>query len=182
VDDNIYRAQQSITFNISTDCKTVMNSNEDLQILIEKLDKLPDIHPVYPTVYHASTASKFNSIKQSLTIIIEREYAGSSMKEQFLSQLKGIGVRAVNLTNDQGKAVVPEQFDEAKMMLMDFMHDIKRDLSKGNPPRMESQKPIISNFILNQQTTTIDIIGLLEKVVESESLSEDKKKNALQTL
>jgi hypothetical protein len=49
------------------------------------------------------------------------------------------------------------------------MHDIQSDLSRGLPPKKESNKPFISNFIINQQTTTIDIIGLLEKAVESES-------------
>ncbi len=163
-----------------------MNSNEDaisqIQTLIEKLDKLPNNHPKYATVYHASNATKIDSIKTSLTIIIEREYSKSSMKDSLLSQLLRIKVRAVNLTDNEGKAVVPEEFDEAKMLLVDLMHDIQRDLSRGLPPKKESNKPFISNFIINQQTTTVDIIGLLEKAIESESLPEDKKKNALQVL
>jgi hypothetical protein len=175
-----------VTFKMSTAHISGMSSNEDgvsqIQSIIEKLDKLPDSHPKFPTVYHASNATKIDSIKTSLTIIIEREYAKSSMKEQLLNQLNGIKVRAVNLTDDNGKAVVPDDFDKAKILLVDLMHDIQSDLSRGLPPKKESNKPFISNFIINQQTTTIDIIGLLEKAVESESLPEDKKKNALQLL
>jgi hypothetical protein len=163
-----------------------MNSNEEavsqIQSLIEKLDKLPDNHPKFQTVYHASNATKIDSIKTSLTIVIEREYAKSSMKEQLLNQLNGIKVKAVNLTDNNGKAVVQDDFDKAKILLVDLMHDIQSDLSRGTPPKKESRKPFISNFIINQQTTTIDIIGLLEKAVESQSLPEDKKKNALQVL
>jgi hypothetical protein len=163
-----------------------MNSNEgavsQIQSFLEKLDKLPDSHPKFPTVYHASNATKIDSIKTSLTIVIEREYAKSSMKEQLLNQLKDIKVREVNLTDNNGKAVVPDEFDKAKILLMDLMHDIQSDLSRGLPPKKEPNKPFISNFIINQQTTTIDIIGLLEKAVESEPLPEEKKKNALQVL
>jgi hypothetical protein len=163
-----------------------MSSNEEavsqIQGLIEKLDKLPDSHPKFTTVYHVSNETKIDSIKTSFTIIIEIEYAKSSMKEQIFNQLKGIKVRAVNLTDNNGKAVVADDFDKAKILLVDLMHDIQIDLSRGIPPKKESNKPFISNFIINQQTTTIDIIGLLEKAVESESLPEDKKKNALQVL
>lgn len=163
-----------------------MSSNEDaisqIQSIIEKLDKLPDSHPKFQTVYHASNATKIDSLKTSLAIIIEREYARSSMKEQLLNQLNGIKVKAVNLADNNGKAVVPDEFDRAKILLVDLMQDIQNDLSRGLPPKKESNKPFISNFIINQQTTTIDIIGLLEKAVESEPLPEEKKKNALQVL
>jgi hypothetical protein len=162
-----------------------MNSNEEavsqIQSLIEKLDKLPDSHPKFQTVYHASNATKIDSIKTSLTIVIEREYAKSGMKDQLLNQLNRIRVRTVNLTDDNGKAVVQDDFDKAKILLVDLMHDIQSDLSRGLPPE-KSIKPFISNFIINQQTTTIDIIGLLEKAIESESIPEVKKKNALQVL
>ena len=175
-----------VTFKISTTHIAGMSSNEDavsqIQSLIEKLDKLPDSHPKFPTVYHASNATKIDIIKTSLMIIIGREYAKSTMQEMLLNQLKAIKVIAENLTDDNGKAVFPEEFDEAKMLLMELMHDIQSDLSRGIPPKKESSKPFISNFIINQQTTTIDIIGLLEKAVESESLPEDKKKNALQVI
>jgi hypothetical protein len=163
-----------------------MNSNEDtfgqIQGLIEKLNKLPDSHPKISTVYNASNETKIESIKTSLTIIIEREYANSSMKKQLLDQINGIKLRTVNLTDDNGKAVVPDDFDKAKILLADLIRDIQSDLSRGMPPKKESNRPFISNFIINQQTTTIDIIGLLEKAVESESLPEDKKKNALQII
>lgn len=143
---------------------------------------MPDGHPKFQTVYHASNATKIDSLKTSIAILIEREYARSSMKEPLLSQLDGIKIRAVDLTDNNGKAVVREQFDKAKILLSDLLHDIQSDLLRGTPPKKESNKPFISNFILNQQTTTIDIIGLLEKAVESESLPEDEKKNALHVL
>lgn len=88
----------------------------------------------------------------------------------------------MTLTNNNGTAVIPDDFEKAKLLLLDLMHDIQIDLSRGQPPKKESNKPFISNFIINQQTTTIDIIGLLEKAVESESLPEDNKKKALQIL
>lgn len=180
------RFKSHVTFKISTIHIAGMSSNEDavsqIQSLIEKLDKLPDSHPKFPTVYHASNETKIDSIKTSITFIVEREYARSTMKEMLLNKLKDIEVIAVNLTDDNGKAVFPEDFDKAKILLVDLMHDIQSDLSRGLPPKKESYKPFISNFIINQQTTTIDIIGLLEKAVESESLPEDKKKNALQVL
>lgn len=92
-----------------------MNSNEEavsqIQNLIEKLDKLPDSHPKFQTMYNASNATKIDSIKTTLTIVIERAYAESSMKEQLLSQLNCIKVKAVNLTDNNGKAVVQDDFD-----------------------------------------------------------------------
>jgi hypothetical protein len=36
------------------------------------------------------------------------------MKEQLLNQLKEIKARTVNLTDDEGSAVVPKEFDEQK--------------------------------------------------------------------
>jgi hypothetical protein len=121
-----------VTFKISTIHIAGMSSNEDavsqIQSLIEKLDKLPDSHPKFPTVYHASNETKIDSIKTSITFIVEREYARSTMKEMLLNKLKDIEVIAVNLTDDNGKAVVPEDFDKAKILLVDLMHDIQPNL------------------------------------------------------
>jgi hypothetical protein len=171
---------------MSTAYVAIMDSNSDtvsqIQTLIEKLDKLPDPHPVYPNWYHASTVIKINSIKTSLTVIIERAYAKSTMRDSLLGQLKGISVHEVNFTDNQGKGVDAEEFDGAKILLTDLMYDIQKDLSGGNPPKTESSKPTVSNIIINQQTTTIDIIRLLEKAVESEPISKDQKKTALQKI
>lgn len=134
-----------------------------IQTLVEKLNKSPDPHPVYPNWYHTATATKVKSIKTSLALIIEREYANSSMKDPLLDKLKGIDIKAWNFSDD-------------------LMSDIQTDLSHGAPPKKESGKPTVSNFIINQQTTTIDIIGLLEKAVESESVPEDQKKSARKIL
>jgi len=155
---------------------------DHIQNLIERLGKLPESHPRISTVYHSSNAPKMESIKNSLIIIIEREYAKSEMKNSLLEQVKSVKVREVNLTDDQGKAVVPEQFDRAKLLLADLMQDIQRDLSHGAPPKKESDRPFISNTIINQQTTTIDILALLEKAIESVSVPEVQKKNARQRL
>jgi hypothetical protein len=153
-----------------------------IQTLIEKLDKLPDPHPVYPNWHHASTATKVKSIKTSLALIIEREYANSSMKDSLLDKMKEINIKAWNFSDDSGCGVLPNEFEETKMLLTDLMDDIQRDLSHGAPPKTGSSKTTVSNIIINQQTTTIDIMELLEKAVESESISDDQKKNALQRI
>ena len=78
-----------------------------IRTLIEKLNKSPDPHPVYPNWYHASTAVKVKSIQSSLAIIIEREYANSSMKDLLLDKLKGIKLQAWNFSDDSGSGVEP---------------------------------------------------------------------------
>lgn len=121
-----------------------MNSNVDavcrIQSLIEKLDKLPVSHPKFSTVYHASNTTQIESIKRSLTIFIERECRGSIMRETFFNQLKDIKIRAVNLTDNEGEAAIPAEFDEAKTLLLDLMHEIKSDLIVEIPLKKESIK------------------------------------------
>lgn len=88
------------------------NAVSRIQSLIEKLGKLPDSHPDFPTVYHASNATKIDSIKTSLMVIIEREYAKSSMKEQLVNSshtLKGGASHSYFLLGDH-RPLAPRPF------------------------------------------------------------------------